>query len=225
MKIQIPRRKDRDAREANLAIRFCPVMIRPPRARRASEGLKPVACWAVYADEVGCPEGAEKVSWMLLTTVPVENFEEAVERVEWYSHRWVIELFFRVLKSGCKVEERRLRQASRLGNCVALDCVIAWRILFLTLTGRKVPDLPASAVFDECEWKALHCFVNSTPIPPSEEPPLQDLVREIAKLGGFLARKGDGEPGMTTVWRGLSRLVDITATWKVFNSPLDWRFF
>lgn len=129
--------------------------------------------------------------------------------------KWIESYRVRVLKSGCKVEARQLRHADRLEKCAALDCVIAWRILFLTLVGRKVPDLPASVLFDEDEWKALYCFVNSTPNTP--EPRLQEVVEKIAKLGGFLARKSDGEPGMKALWVGLSRLFDIARTYKIFK--------
>ena len=215
--VKVPRRKNYPAREAELAVRFCPITVLPPTHRPKSEGLKPVQAWAVYADEVNCPKGAEKVSWMLLNTIPVECYEDALERLKWYTHRWVIESFFRVLKSGCKVEARQLRHRVRLEKCVALDCVIAWRILFLTLTGRESPDLPASVLFDEDEWKALYCYVNSTPNPPDEEPRLQDVIRKIANLGGFLGRKSDGEPGMTTLWVGLSRLFDIAGVYKIFT--------
>jgi hypothetical protein len=215
--VQLPRRKGRKAREAVLSVRFAPVDIRPPGYRRKGDGLEPLRLWAVYANETDPPKGEERVSWMLLTTLPVESFEDATEKIEWYVRRWVIELFFRVLKSGCKVEERQLRGPHNLKNAIALDCVIAWRILFLTLAGRGLPDLPASVVFDDLEWKAVHCFVNSTEEPPEREPSLQEVVRQVARLGGFIGRKGDGEPGMITLWRGMMRMVDIVATCRLFD--------
>ena len=139
--------------------------------------------------------------------------------MEWYGNRWLIEVFHKVLKSGCEIEERQLETAERLENCAALDRVVAWRILFLTVQSRYTPNAPASAYFAEHEWKSLYCFIHKTNVPPKEAPTLHQTIRWIAQLGGFLGRKSDGNPGPTTLWRGLLRLQDIAETYLVFNPP------
>lgn len=217
--IEVPRKGKQASRQAHLSIRYGQVNIKPSCHRKKEEGLKPLRIWAVYAREEHAPKGIEPISWMLLTTLAVGSFEEALERIRWYTLRWTIEMYFKVLKSGCQIEERQLEAAHRLKSCLAMDSIIAWRILFLTMTGRQMPNLPASILFEDYEWKALHCFVNKTSQAPEEAPPLGEMIRQISKLGGFLDRQSDGEPGSTCLWRGMWRLSDISATWKIFNKP------
>lgn len=219
LQIQVPRKKEMPSREAELVIRYAQVKIKPPAHREKKEDLKPLEIWAVYACEENPPKGIEVISWMLLATWPVNSFEEALEKVRWYMLRWVIEMYFRVLKSGCQIEERQLEAAHRLKSCLAMDSIIAWRILFLTMVGRRLPELPASILFEDYEWKALYCFVHETQQAPEQTPALGEMIREISKLGGFLDRKSDGDPGSTCLWRGMWRLTDIAATWKIFNKP------
>jgi hypothetical protein len=219
--IQVPRKPGKPGREGTLAIRFARVTVEPPKRiprRKTFNGKAgPITVWAVFAHEETPPDGIEPISWMLLSSMPIESFEDAIEKLKWYLLRWTIELFFKALKSGCRVEERQLKTLERLKNCIVLDCIVAWRIMFCTTMGREVPDLPASVLFEECEWKALHCYVNKTREAPKKEPTLGVVVREVAKLGGFLARKSDGHPGIKTLWRGLLVLRSISAMWLVFN--------
>ena len=132
-----------------------------------------------------------------------------MEKLRWYTRRWGIEIFHRVLKSGCKVETRLLGDAHRLEACLGIDLVVAWRICYLTQLGRETPSVPASVYFEEHEWQALVAFVTRQPEPPKAPPTLREAVRMVAMLGGFQGRKGDGEPGTQTLWRGLQRLDDI----------------
>ena len=142
---------------------------------------------------------------MLLTTVKVSTFKQAAERLQWYTRRWGIEVYHRTLKSGCRIKDRRLGNADSLKTCLAIDLVVAWRIYWLTEQGRETPDVPCDIFLEEDEWKALCAYVKKES-PPDKPPPLREAVRMIASLGGFLGRKGDGEPGTTTMWRGLQRL-------------------
>lgn len=168
----------------------------------------------VYAQEVDYPATIKSpLEWMLLTTFETSNFEQACQRLDWYTRRWGIEVFHRTFKSGCKTEDRRLGTADSLQVCVAIDMVVAWRIHHLTQLGRQTPESPCSIYFEEAEWKALHIFVNKNPNLPDKEPTLQQAIYMIASLGGFLGRKGDGQPGTTVLWRGLQRLHDITNTY------------
>lgn len=102
--------------------------------------------------------------------------------------------------------------------CLAIDLVVAWRIHHLTKLGRETPDVPCSIYFEEAEWKALTAFITKQPIPTDKPPTLREAIRMVAALGGFLARKGDGEPGTQTLWLGLQRLNDLTEMWKVMTA-------
>ena len=154
---------------------------------------------------------------MLFTTIPVNSIDEAIEKINWYADRWIIESFFKVLKSGCKIEERQFKTGNRLKSVITLDSIIAWRILFLTFIGRELPDIPASVIFEEYEWQSLHCHIHETNEPPAEVPSLQAVTMQIAKLGGFLGRKSDGHPGPITMYRGFWRLNDISTIYKIIN--------
>jgi hypothetical protein len=213
--VKVPRRGKRAARVAVLEVRLAAVEVRAPK-RKAH--LPPVTLWAVLAREVGAPPGTEALEWMLLNTEPVTDFEAAVEKLRWYTLRWGIEVFHRVLKSGCQIETRRLGHADRLEACLGIDLVVAWRIHHLTKLGRETPSVPATAYFEEHEWQALVAFVTRQAEPPKEPPTLGAAVRMVAGLGGFLGRKGDGEPGTETLWRGLQRLDDIAEAYLVFRS-------
>lgn len=215
--IDVPRRKGRPARHAVLTVRFRQVTLKPPRSRYQEKDLKPVTVWAVYAHEEQPPPGQEAISWMLLTTVPVTNFAEATERIHWYVCRWQIELFFKTLKSGCKVEQAQLETAARLRRYLAVSAVIAWRTLFLTMQSRAVPDMPSDVLLELEEWQALYCHHHQTKEPPAQPPTLAEAARMIARLGGFIGRKSDGHPGATVIWRGLQRLLDLTAAWRLWR--------
>jgi hypothetical protein len=206
--VQIGRRGNQPARKAQLQIRFCPVRLQPPKGKHS---LGMVEAWAVLAVERKAPAGIKPIRWMLLTTVPVENLEQASQKLQWYAIRSLIEGFHRTIKSGCRVEKRQLLNAEGLKNCLALDLVVGWRIVYMSRLGREQPNLPCTKVFEEEEWKALHLFVNRTLKLPAKPPPLQQTIRMVASLGGFLGRKGDGQPGTQTIWLGLRRLKDIAA--------------
>lgn len=209
--IDLPRQAQRPAREARLEVRFARVKLVPPTRKR---NLKELEISAVWAQEVDSPQGVQPLEWMLLTTMPVENFDPAVEKLRWYAKRWGIEVYHRTLKSGCKIEERQLGSADRLEACLAIDMVVAWRIFHLTKLGGETPDVPCSVFFEEAEWKSLYCFVRQDPKPPDQPPSLRDAMRMVATLGGFLGRKSDADPGTKSLWLGIQRLDDIAATWK-----------
>jgi len=213
--VRVPRRGQQPPRVARLALRFARVRLRPPRGK---EELGELNLWAVLGQEVEAPAGVkEPLCWMLLTTAPVESFEDACQRVGWYTLRWGMEVYHRTLKSGCKIEQRQLGTAERLEACLAIDLVVAWRIFHLAKLGREVPDVPCSVYFEEAEWKALLAYVSKNPTPPEQPPSLRQAMRLVATLGGFLGRKSDGNPGTQTLWLGLQRLDDLTEMWKVMT--------
>jgi hypothetical protein len=209
--LSVPRQGKRAPRQAGLEIRCGRVTLTPPHRKLQ---FKELDITAILAQEIDSPQGVQPLQWMLLTTMAVENFDQAVEKIGWYAKRWGIEVFHRTLKSGCKIEERQLGSADRIETCLAIDLVVAWRIFHLAKLGRETPDVPCSVFFEEAEWKALYCFVRQDPKPPDHPPTLRDATRMVASLGGFLGRRSDGEPGTKSLWLGIQRLDDIAATWK-----------
>jgi hypothetical protein len=216
--VRLPRRDKRPGRIARLEVRYGVVELRCPRN---GPRMPNVRLWAVWARESGPPASQEAVEWMLLTTLPVESFEAACEKIDWYVRRWGIEVFHRTLKSGCKIENRQLGHADRIEGCLAIDLVVAWRIFHLCKLGRETPEVPCTVFFEPIEWQALVGFITKDPIPPAQPPSLREALRMTAKLGGFLGRKGDGEPGTQTLWLGLQRLDDISEAWRVFSALLN----
>jgi hypothetical protein len=163
------------------------------------------------------------VDWKLITTVEVKTLAQALELIEWYTQRFQIEVYHRTLKSGCKIEERQLGNAERIEGCLAIDMVVAWRIVHLTKLGREVPQVPCTVFFEEAQWKALVAFVTREVRVPVKPPTLQEAILMMAKrLGGFLGRKGDGEPGAEIIWKALQRLDDITQMWVVMMEDRSW---
>src|SRR6266568_5150095 len=209
------RHSKQPARTAEMSVHFGEVTLSPPQDKRH---LAPIRMWVVFTrEELPPKEVKEPLEWMLLTTVPVTGLVDALERVQWYARRWGIEVFHRILKSGCQIEDRQLGTADRLEACLAIDAVVAWRIHYLTWLGRATPDLPCTVAFEEDQWKAVIVFKTRKP-PPEQPPSLRQMIRSIAQLGGFLARKADGEPGTQTLWRGLQRMDDVTAAFRSFRT-------
>ena len=209
------------ARQATVSIKFAQVELKRPNKQRFTESCgieKSVFVYAVFIDEINPPKEVKALEWMLLTNIPITNFEEAIEKMNWYRLRWGIEVFHKILKSGCQVESCRLGTAERLTKYLALFAIIAWRLHWITMVNRQSPDKSCVSILADCEWKALYCKINKTRSPPATPPSIRQAVRWIAQLGGFLARKGDKEPGIITLWRGWQRLTDVTEDWLLFNN-------
>jgi hypothetical protein len=179
--------------------------------------LPAVTLWAVQVQEVDPPTDVTPIAWLLLTTVAVETVDDAIERVQWYSCRWGIEVWHRVLKSGCRIEERQLASGERLQRCLTLYSVIAWRIFYATMLARAVPEMPCSVLLELDEWQALYCAIHHCPTPPEEPPSLDQAVRWIAQLGGFVGRRRRDQPGTETLWRGLQHLGDFSKRISLFR--------
>ena len=173
--------------------------------RQISNGRKgklTVTC--VIAKEMDPPPGVQPLEWRLLTNRKVNNLAEATEIVEWYRCRWAIEEFFNVLKNGCQVEALQLEDRLKLELALSVYMVVSWRLAHLQRMGRIHPDLPANILLSEEEWKAAYILGKKKP--PKQVPPLGEVIRQIAKLGGFLGRKHDGQPGLKTLWKGYMRV-------------------
>ena len=219
--IEVPRSAANKARQAKLQIRFCAVHLQPPAHWPVAERCaRPLPLWLIEAREPGYEQGADgSICWRLLTNLRVESFQQAVEKVHWYSKRWSIEVFHKVLKSGCAVERRQLQTRARLERVLMLDLVMAWRVLYLRDLCRARPQESAELVLHEHQWKALCCFEQKTRNAPKRAPSLGQALSSIAKLGGFAARTNDGPPGPMVLWRGLRRLDDISAAYLAFVQP------
>lgn len=165
-----------------------------------------LSVYCVIATEADAPTGVKPVEWRLLTNRPIKDFNDAAQLIDWYRARWEIEMFFHVLKNGCKVEALQLASIEKLERALAVYLVVAWRIARLMRLGRSCPDLDAELLFEREEWQAAY-LLQKKPV-PKITPRLNEVVRLIAMLGGFLGRKGDGEPGVKTIWQGLQRVTD-----------------
>jgi Transposase DNA-binding/Transposase Tn5 dimerisation domain len=215
--LQVPRRGAQPAREATLALRFCRLTLCPPRHRKA-EGLPEVVLWAVQVREVEPPAEGQPIEWLLLTTVAVDRVEDAIERVQWYACRWGVEVWHRILKSGCRIEARQLATGERLERCLTLYSVLAWRVFYAIMLARAVPELPCDVLLALEEWQALYCAIHHCPTPPDSPPTLGEAVRWIAQLGGFVGRRRRDQPGAETLWRGFQHLTDLTRMYRIMRS-------
>ncbi|MFN8626225.1 MAG: IS4 family transposase [Candidatus Binatia bacterium] len=213
--VVVPPRPGRKARKANLSVRFCEVVLSPPQGKSA---LGNIRLWAVHARERRAPSGVEAVEWMLLTTMEVNDFDQACEKLDWYVQRWMIEVFHRTLKTGCRIEDRLLRTVPRLENCLTIDMMVAVRIMHLTWLGRTHPNRPCTIYFEDNQWKALSCFLTRKRTPQKTTPSIREVVGWIAKLGGYLGRNSDRAPGTQVLWEGIQRADDIIETTKLFTN-------
>lgn len=215
--LRIPARGGEPERLAQMEVRCAAVRVRPPYDRR-HDGLADLDLYAVWAVELAPPEGSEAVQWMLLTSMPIETMDQALECLSWYARRWTIETWHRVLKSGCQIEARQFGDIERFERATALFCVIAWRILYATLLGRLDSGAPCEILLQRVEWQALYCRANGTTKLPKETPSLGQAILWIAKLGGYLGRKNDRPPGATVLWRGFLALHECLQMYLVFQN-------
>lgn len=198
------------ARTVHQEIRAMKVTPRPPF--RKGEKLPEVSFWAILAQETEPPVGEKPVSWLLLTSKEVTTLEQARRILNLYLRRWDIEVFHRVLKTGCRAEHIQLKGKQAVANALTLYAVIAWRILYLTHLGRQCPQLPCSRVFEEAEWRSA-CAVVKRP-KEAPEPSLEEFIAIVGKLGGHLGRKSDGPPGPKAMWQGMARVRDFALAWQ-----------
>lgn len=205
LEFDLPGNAQRAPRHVVQTLRAARVKLRPPY--RPDKKLPVVEVTAILAWEEDPPEGVEAIEWLLLTNLEVASAEQAEEKVQWYVCRWQIEIYFRILKSGCRVEELQLQERDRLEVALALYMIVAWRVLYLIMLGRTLPEISCDVVLAPEEWKAVY-LVTQKKAPPSQPPPLQQMLVLIATLGGFLARKGDRLPGPKALWIGLQRTRD-----------------
>lgn len=221
IEVELKRTRTRRARTAELEVRLCPdVQILRPKHKQKNTAVEAVSVSAVLVREVGeVPSEEQPVEWLLVSTKPLASPQEALAAVQAYVERWKVERYHYTLKSGCQVEKLQLEHADRIERAVALYSVVAWRLLLITYQARTSPDLPCTVALDEEEWKVLHGMAKPGKRLPPQPANLRDAVRQIAQLGGFLGRKGDADPGVKVLWRGLRRLADFVLAYRTLRLP------
>jgi Transposase Tn5 dimerisation domain/Transposase DNA-binding len=202
----------REARTTEVEIRACTAAIRCPRngPRRPS-----LTYQVVLVEESSPPTKEEAIQWMLITSLPIQTIEEVNKVIAYYCIRWQIEIYFRTLKSGCRIQERYFEKMNRWENSLAIYMVIAWKILYLCRLGQKCPNLPCDLIFSDSEWKAVYTIVQKTPLPDTP-PTINEMIRMISTLGGYVNRNTT-IPGVQTLWLGLQRVYDFARAWDTFG--------
>lgn len=201
-------RVDNDTVErVTLDIRFKRIHVCPPIGKQ--KRYPALDLTVIHASEVDAPLGRKPILWKLVTDLEVADLDAAIEKIRWYSARWKIEVFHKILKSGCRAEDAKLRTADRLVNLVALFCIVSWRVMWMTMMARAAPDADPALAFTATEITILDRVVTDSGNRRAKPGTLQLYLTKLSRLGGYLARRSDPPPGNTVVWRGLRRLVDI----------------
>ena len=202
-----------DRSEAVLEIKYRRIRVLPPIGKHKQ--YPELLLTVIQAQERGAPHGRAKIDWKLITNLPVRSCAQAIEKLQWYSMRWKIETFHKILKSGCKAEESRLRTAERLARLLAVFCILSWRVFWLTMMNRSVPAASPTLAFTALEIHLLDQLVKNKGTRQPQKGSLSTYLTELARLGGYLARASDAPPGNRVVWRGLLRLTDIAMGFSI----------
>lgn len=208
------RSRAREGRIAELEIRKATIeLCRPVNGDRRLPAT--ITVNVVLCEEVNPPDGEDAISWMLVTTLPIETDQDVQRIILAYCVRWQIEVFFRTLKSGCRIEQRRFENLDRVLNCLALYSVVAWRLMYVCYLGRECPELDSEVIFEPSEWKSVYTILHIK-FPAEGCPTLNELIRAISRLGGFIDRPKN-DPGTQTLWVGLQRSYDLSNAWNAFG--------
>jgi hypothetical protein len=203
----------RQARTARVEVRAMTIPVKPPNDR---PHLPAVTHNVILVREVGGPGDGTDIEWLIATTLPIDAIEEILCIIGYYKTRWVVETYFRTLKTGCRIEKIQLETKARLLNCLAMYNIIAWRILHLTHLNRTAPDIPCTAVFEDYEWKPVWRVVTKAAL-PRVPPKLNEFMKLITHLGGYNNRATETPSGPLPVWVGLRRMLDYSAAWLTFG--------
>lgn len=210
VEFSIPPTEQRQGRKVKQQVKAVSVTLKP------ANKTKKVKVNAVMAIEENPPEGEDALIWIFITNLPIKNFDDVCKVIKFYLCRWEIELFFKVLKSGCKIEERQLQTTDRMKNLAVILMLLAWRVLFTMMLGRVCSEMSAGEVFEEAEWKSVYKIVKKTM--PKGPPKLGEFITMVATLGGYIDRKGAAPPGVKVMWKGMARMVDFAIAWEAFGS-------
>jgi Transposase DNA-binding/Transposase Tn5 dimerisation domain len=193
---------------ARLEVKYRRIKVLPPIGKQSR--YPSLELTVLHATERSKPRGRDRIDWKLITDLPITSRREAIEKLNWYAQRWKIETFHKILKSGCRAEQSKLRTAERLVNLLATFCILSWRIFWMTMLNRFTRNLKPTLAFTALEIKLLDRLIPQ-PIERKSRrgPSLNSCLTQLARLGGYLNRAGDAPAGNTVIWRGLSRLTDI----------------
>ena len=215
--VEIPGRGGRAGRTATVRLAGAPVWVPAPTETPDRWRQPIVGAWVIRVWEADAPAGAQPLEWQLLCSLPTTTLAELKERRDWYGCRWLIEVYHDVAKNGCAEEGRRFETAGRMEACLALLSVVAVRVLQLRLAAENQPEAPAEQVATAEEIELVRRLTKQR-----GRVTVRGFVHGVAKLGGFLGRKGDGNPGVRTLWRGYQRLQDMLLGFQLHpNSPPD----
>jgi hypothetical protein len=204
--LELPANQQQMARTAEMEVRFGPLAVPQPQhiSRWVKQsGVEEITMWVVETREIHPPYGAKPAHWVLLCSEEVRSFRDAWRMLEHYEKRWLIEEFHKALKTGCRLEERQYETAKRLESVTGVLSVVAVRLLQLKTLAKNEPQRPASQAVP-ARW--IQMLQSLRKRPPKAPWTVRDFYRELAKLGGFLGRKSDGEPGWMTLWHGFEKL-------------------
>lgn len=207
----VPPTEKRKGRKVKQQLKAATVNLKPANKNIA------VRVNAVMAIEMDPPEGEDPIVWVLLTSLPINTFKNVSTVICYYLCRWEIELFFKVLKSGCKIEERQLQTTDRMKALLTIFMVLSWRIMFTMMLGRVCSEMSCSDIFEEAEWKSVYKILNKKKALPRKPPALGEFINMVAILGGYVVTKSAKLPGVKTVWKGMARMVDFAIAWDAFG--------
>jgi Transposase DNA-binding len=196
-----------DVCKATLELKYRRIRVLPPIGKQKK--YPELDLVVIHALERDAPKGRKPIEWKLITDLPVRSRVDAIEKLDWYAMRWKIEVFHKILKSGCKAEDSKLRTADRLANLIAVFCILSWRVFWLTMLNRTMPDAPPTMALTESEIRVLDNLLRDPAGADRRRRTLSHYLTKLARLGGYLARASDPPPGNVVIWRGLSRLTDI----------------
>lgn len=214
--MKITQKQGRAARTATMEVRSTSVTFHRPVRPADQPRLPEVQVNVVAVRETNPPAGEKPIEWILLTSLPVDTFEQVCLVADYYACRWQIEIYFKVLKSGCQVEKLQLETDDRIKVCLAMYQIVAWRVLYATMLNRECPDLSCEAVFSEAEWKAVWTVQKQEPL-PKQAPSLGVFMKLVGELGGHTGQSWDGPLGPKRLWIGLQRTTDFGCAWRLFG--------
>jgi hypothetical protein len=214
--MEITKKEGRTARTSPMEVRSTSVTFHRPQRPANQPRLPEVKINVVEVRETTTPADEKPVQWVLLTNLPVGTFEQACLIADYYACRWQIEIYFKVLKSGCRVEKLQLETADRIKPCLAMYMIVAWRVMYATMLGRECPDLSCEIIFSEAEWKSVWTVQKQQPL-PKRAPSLGVFMKLVGQLGGHTGKRCDGPLGAKRMWIGLQRTTDFGYAWRLFG--------
>jgi hypothetical protein len=212
LEFSIPPTETRKGRKVVQKIKAISVTLKPRHKK-----LKKIKVNAVMAIEENPPEGEKPLIWIFITNLPINDYDDVCKIIKYYLCRWEIELFFKTLKSGCKIEERQLQTADKMKVLITIFMILAWRVIYTMMLGRVCSEMSAGDIFEEPEWKSVYKILNKKKALPKKPPKLGEFIIMVAQLGGYVDKKGAGPPGVKTMWKGMARMVDFAIAWEAFG--------